>query len=126
MTRTSHRATHFSAPGGVTLLEVMVALVILGLVVLGYLELFSGTLRLASDASEWTRAVAFAESTMEDMKIAPATASAHEDPDQPAEGYSRWVTRTDWHDGTELVTVVVTMPRGGRLEISRAFRATDP
>lgn len=123
--RTNHRTSHFSAPPGVTLLEVMVALVILGLVVLGYLELFSGTLRLASDASEWTRAVAFAESTMEDMKIAPAGA-ANEDPDQPAEGYSRWVTRNEWHDDTELVTVIVTMPRGGRLEISRAFSATDP
>jgi Tfp pilus assembly protein PilV len=102
----------------------MVALVILGLVVLGYLELFGGTLRLASDASEWTRAVAFAESTMEDMKIAPAASGEHEQPDQPAEGYSRWVTRNEWHDGTELVTVIVTMPRGGRLEISRAFRVT--
>lgn len=126
MTRTDHRITHFSAPKGVTLLEVMVALVILGLVVLGYLELFGGTLRLASDASEWTRAVAFAESTMEDMKIAPAGAAAHGNPDQPAEGYSRWVTRNEWHDGTELVTVIVTLPRGGRLEISRAFRATGP
>lgn len=126
MTRTNHRTTHFSAPQGVTLLEVMVALVILGLVVLGYLELFSGTLRLASDASEWTRAVAFAESAMEDMKIAPTAAGTYEQPDQPAEGYSRRVTRNDWHDGAELVTVIVTMPRGGRLEISRAFRATDP
>ena len=125
MRRIHQRITHFSAPRGVTLLEVMVALVILGLVVLGYLELFGGTLRLASDASEWTRAVAFAESTMEDMKIAPAAAEQHEQPDQPAEGYSRWVTRNEWHDGTELVTVIVTMPRGGRLEISRAFRVTS-
>lgn len=125
MRRTHQRTTHFSAPRGVTLLEVMVALVILGLVVLGYLELFSGTLRLASDASEWTRAVAFAESTMEDMKITPAAAGQHEQPDQPAEGYSRWVTRNEWHDGTELVTVIVTMPRGGRLEMSRAFGVSD-
>ena len=49
----------------------------------------------------------------------------HEQPDQPAEGYSRWVTRNEWHDGTELVTVIVTMPRGGRLEISRAFGVSD-
>lgn len=125
MRRRNRFTIRFSTRRGVTLLEVMVALVILGLVVLGYLELFSGTLRLASDASEWTRAVAFAESTMEDMKIAPAAAGAHEQPDQPAEGYSRWVTRNEWRDGTELVTVIVTMPRGGRLEISRAFRVSD-
>jgi prepilin-type N-terminal cleavage/methylation domain-containing protein len=48
--RANHR-TRFSTRRGVTLLEVMVALVILGLVVLGYLELFGSTLRLASDAS---------------------------------------------------------------------------
>lgn len=111
--------------GGVTLLEVMVALVILGLVVLGYLELFGGTLRLATDASEWSRAVTFAESTMEEIKIAPATVGEHEQPDQPANGYRRWVTRNDWRDGMALVTVTVTMPGGGRLEISRAFDPGD-
>lgn len=110
-----------SARQGLTLLEVMVALAILGLVVLGYLQAFAGTFRLSEDASEWTRAVGYAEALMEEMKISPATAEQRGEPDEPAHGFRRWVTRREWRDGTELVTVTVTMPRGARLEISRAF-----
>ena len=113
-----------AARRGLTLLEVMVALAILGLVVLGYLQAFAGTFRLAEDASEWTRAVGYAEAVMEEIKISPATAEEREEPDEPAQGFQRWVTRNEWRAGTELVTVIVTMPRGGRLEISRAFSAS--
>jgi prepilin-type N-terminal cleavage/methylation domain-containing protein len=109
---------------GLTLLEVMVALAILGLVVLGYLQAFAGTFRLTEDASEWTRAVGYAEALMEEIKISPATAGQRGEPDEPAHGYQRWVTRKEWRDGTELVTVIVTMPRGARLEISRAFTSS--
>jgi prepilin-type N-terminal cleavage/methylation domain-containing protein len=120
------RSCSHSAPRrGLTLLEVMVALVILGLVVLGYLQAFAGTFRLAEDSSEWTRAVGYAEAVMEEIKISPATAGEREQPEEPAPGFQRWVTRSEWRDQTELVTVVVTMPRGGRLEISRAFRAPE-
>jgi len=106
---------------GLTLLEVMVALGILGLVVLGYLQAFAGTFRLAEDSAEWTRAVGYAEEVMEELKITPALAERREDPDEPAPGFQRWVTRSDWRDRTEIMTVIVTMPRGARLELSRAF-----
>jgi prepilin-type N-terminal cleavage/methylation domain-containing protein len=110
---------------GLTLLEVMVALAILGMVVLGYLQAFAGTFRLAEDGTDWTRAVGFAEAEMEEMKIFPlAPANDESASDEPAPGFRRWVAREHWRDGTEIRTVVVTLPRGARLEISRAFSAS--
>ncbi|MDQ3674409.1 MAG: hypothetical protein M3365_08545, partial [Gemmatimonadota bacterium] len=65
----------------------MVALAILGMVVLGYLQAFAGTFRLAENASEWTRAVEFAEAAMEEAKISTASVDAMEEPDEPAPGF---------------------------------------
>ena len=48
-----------------TLLESLVALVIIGLTAVGFLELFQGTSRSSRDADAWLQAVAYAESAME-------------------------------------------------------------
>ena len=56
---------------GMTLLEVMVAIVILGLVVATYLELFSGALRGTGAAQIWSQAVAYATDGMERAKLEP-------------------------------------------------------
>ena len=54
---------------GLTLLEVMVALVVLSLVGLGYLELFQGSHRLVAAAREWSQAVAYAEDAIERAQL---------------------------------------------------------
>ena len=54
---------------GLTLLEVMVALVILSLVALGYLQLFHGSHRLVGAAREWSQAVEYAQDAMERVKL---------------------------------------------------------
>ena len=48
-----------------TLLEALVALVILGLSAIGYLEVFQGAAHAARATGEWLGAAAVAESTME-------------------------------------------------------------
>src|SRR2546430_9850469 len=59
------RAPHLRPPravrrSGLTLLETMVALVILGLVVVGFLAVFRGSTRLARDSETWATAGAYA------------------------------------------------------------------
>ena len=50
--------------GGFTLLEVMVALAILGIGIVTVLELFSGSLRLGVKASRYTQAAIYAQNVM--------------------------------------------------------------
>jgi type II secretory pathway pseudopilin PulG len=58
-------------PGGgrarwpMTLLEALLALVILGLSAVGYLDVYQASARSVRDAGEWTQVVALAESAME-------------------------------------------------------------
>ena len=54
---------------GLTLLEVMVALVVLSLVGLAYLQLFNGGHRLVGTAREWSQAVDYAEEAMEQARL---------------------------------------------------------
>src|SRR5256885_14710752 len=57
---------------GLTLLEVMVALVVLSLVALGYLRLFQGSHRLVAAAREWSQAGGEAEDARERAKAGGA------------------------------------------------------
>ena len=109
---------------GLTLLETMVALVILGLVVVGFLAVFQGSTRLARDSERWSEAVAYAEDAMEAVKLDPRELLA------PARvelrgGFERSVETRAWggaggDDSVRLVTVVVTLPDGGgRMTLSR-------
>ena len=109
---------------GLTLLETMVALVILGLVVVGFLAVFQGSTRLARDSERWAEAVAYAEDAMEAVKLDPRELLA------PARvelrgGFERSVETRAWgagggDDSVRLVTVVVTLPDGGgRMTLSR-------
>ena len=111
-----------TARRGLTLLETMVALVIVGLVALGYLELFGGTARTAARVRDWTRAVAYAEDAMETRKIAGRDASVA-DAEPLASGFQRRLERRAWRDNLDVVTVVVTMPDGGEFRLSRLMTA---
>ena len=104
-----------------TLLETMVALVILGLAAVGFLELFQGGARSTRDAEAWTRAVAFAESGMEAALIGG-------DVRREAEGQShfrdlsRRIDATPWRSGVEEIRVTVTGLNGTVFTLRRLQR----
>ena len=57
---------------GFTLIEVVVALAILGIGLTVIIELFSGGLRLARASMEYTKAVNYARAKMEEITVKPA------------------------------------------------------
>jgi general secretion pathway protein I len=56
---------------GFTLIEVVVAMAILGVGITMMIELFSGSLRLARTSGEYTKAVNYARVKMEEMTVKP-------------------------------------------------------
>ena len=77
---------------GFTLLEVVVAIAILGMGMAGLLALFSGSLRLAGGSRDTSAAAVYASQRLEEALLAPAPSEGEE---QGAFGEKfRWVTRT--------------------------------
>ena len=105
-----------------TLLESLVALVIVGLTAVGFLELFQGTSRSSRDADVWLQAVAYAESTMESSKIEDPRSV---DDAPPPAGLARRIDVRPWPGGhgIDQVTVTVTLPGGGAFVLHRLARA---
>ena len=99
---------------GLTLLETMVALVILGLVVVGFLEVFQGSARLAASSETWSQAVGYAEDAMETVKMGNELTR-----EALPGGFERRVETRPWRDGIRLVTVVVSLPGGGQVALNR-------
>jgi hypothetical protein len=94
----------------------MVALVLLSLVALGYLQLFQGSHRLVGAARDWSQAVAYAEDAIERAKLGgPGLLET------PAEslpgGFRREITSRSWRPGLTLVTVTVFLPGSGRFDL---------
>lgn len=101
-----------------TLLEVLVALVILGTLAVGMIEVLAGTARVASGAEEWSRAVAHAEHRMETLKIDPAPPGAAVE--HLADGFTIRVEERPWSTpGFMVVTVEVGLPGGGQHTLVR-------
>ncbi|NIR44008.1 MAG: type II secretion system protein [Gemmatimonadetes bacterium] len=107
---------------GLTLLETMIALVILGLVVLGYLEVFAGTARAQRQAELWTQAVTYAEDAMELAKIDLAAADARGE-EELAGGFRRQVQSRPAGPSLRLVTVTVYFPERGQFVLERLLEA---
>ena len=101
---------------GLTLLEVMVALVVLSLVALGYLQLFQGSHRLVGAAREWSQAVEYAEDAIERAKLDGPSVLETPAASLP-EGFRREVTSRSWQPGLTLVTVTVFLPGSGRFQL---------
>lgn len=109
---------------GLTLLEVMVALVILGLVATSILEVVGGSVRAAGSTRVWAQAVAYAEDAMERTKLTPLPASgAPSTPEALPGGFERWVESDQWTPGVRQLTVVVMLPDRGRFELTRLVHA---
>jgi len=101
---------------GFTLLEVMVALVVLSIVALGYLQLFQGSHRLVGAAREWSQAVQYAEDASERAKLGGSSSLGTPAESLPG-GFRREITSRPWQPGLTLVTVTVFLPRSGRFEL---------
>ena len=103
---------------GLTLLEVMVALVILGLVGTGFFETFAGSLQATARSRDWAQALVYAEEGQEAIKIGgpksiPGTATPL------GGGFSRRVSVHPWQHGVVRATVTVRLPEGVEFELDR-------
>jgi|SRR4051812_34603232 prepilin-type N-terminal cleavage/methylation domain-containing protein len=102
---------------GLTLLEVLVALVILSLVGLAYLDLFHQSHRITADSRQWSAAVGYAEDAMERVKLQGVPAQPTVD-DLPG-GFKRQISARLWKPGLTVVEVSVALPGGGKFDLDR-------
>jgi len=103
---------------GLTLLEVMVALIILALVATGFLETYAGALRTTADTRTWAQALVYAEEGQEAVKIEGA-ARALGSEEALGGGFTRRIGVRPWREGVTRATVTVTLPDGARFELDR-------
>ncbi len=113
-----------------TLLESIVAFVVLTLVGIACLDLSRGAMQLEHDSAEWTRAVSRAESAMAmASSSASASASAPQNEfaasstrigDDPVAGTGEVsVSRRPWRANTDLLEVSVPLAGGGVYRLQR-------
>lgn len=105
-----------------TLLETVIALVILSLAAVGLLELFEGSSRSASDAEAWVTAVAYAEEGVEAARIGPSGVEEYRKR-RVISGFSREVRVVPSDEGLEDIVVTVSLPRGARYVVHRLASA---
>lgn len=103
---------------GLTLLEVMVALVILGLVATGFLETFAGALRATTQSRIWAQALVYGEQGQELIKV-EGLDRARGIEAKLGGGFARRVSVRPWQEGVVRATVQVTLPDGARFELDR-------
>jgi general secretion pathway protein I len=90
-TRHGRRPSRRAVTGGFSLLEVLVAFIIVALVVTALFRLFGGALGNASAADEWTRALSVAQSR---LTLAASTQPLQEATDAGTDGDGRIAWRT--------------------------------
>ncbi|MEO5580867.1 MAG: type II secretion system protein [Gemmatimonadaceae bacterium] len=105
-----------------TLLESVIALVILGLASVGFLELFQSTNRNTRDAQEWVTAVAYAEEGIEAAKAGQSALNQSAASPAPR-GFARRVEVKAWRGGMTDVVVTVTLRDGAEFVIHRLVAA---
>jgi type II secretory pathway pseudopilin PulG len=104
-----------------TLLESLLALVILGLSAVGYLEVFQGSTRSVMAADEWERAAAVAEATMEGELLRRREGTGVSRPELP-DGFGARVETSPWRGHVTDVAVTVTLPDGRSYTVHRLVR----
>lgn len=97
--------------GGFTLIEVLVALAVLGISLVVLLRLVSGTLRLERTAHDYSRALAVAQARIDELSLeeTPTTRAGQD------EEFRWWVTASPvWEGGDQVtlyhVSVVIERP----------------
>lgn len=101
-----------------TLLETVVALVILSLSAIGVLGIFQQANRAAVDAQAWSVATSYAEEGVEAAKIGPAALRELDTPRLRA-GFARRLDVRPAVHGLADVSVTVTVPGGASLVVHR-------
>jgi type II secretory pathway pseudopilin PulG len=104
-----------------TLLEALVALVILGLAAVGYVDVFQGGAQSVHSADEWAQVVSVAESTMDETLLGAALPSGAASADST--GFTRHVAIRPWRGNISEVIVTVTSSTGVAFEVHRLVRA---
>ncbi|MEO8164277.1 MAG: type II secretion system protein [Betaproteobacteria bacterium] len=105
-----------------TLLETVIALVILSLAAIGVLELFEGSSRNASNAEAWVTAVGYAEEGIEAAKAGPGPASLIQSRVLRS-GFVRQTRVVPAGEGLSDVVVSVSLPGGGTYVVHRLVAA---
>jgi len=104
-----------------TLLETVVALVILSLSAIGVLGIFQQANRAAVDAQVWSVATSYAEQGVEAAKIGPAALRELDAPQLPA-GYARRIDVRPGVHGLADLSVTVTVPGGASMVVHRLIQ----
>jgi Tfp pilus assembly protein PilV len=106
----------------VTLLEALVALVILGLVAVGLLGAMQGSARSTYEVQTWAEAVGYAGAAMEETKLGTSAHAATLD--QLPAGFRRAIDVQPWAGSQAVaeVTVTVTLPGGRSFVLHRLAR----
>jgi general secretion pathway protein I len=99
--------------GGFTLLEVLVALVVLATTVVAALQLFGGGLRLARNAGDHSEAALLASAKLADLDPGPLTEGSTEGTSGPY----RWTRRVTLDPS--LLPMEPATPEGLRLRLAR-------
>jgi prepilin-type N-terminal cleavage/methylation domain-containing protein len=107
-----------STERGLALLEVMVALVILSLVAIGYLQLLHASHVLVDRSREQAQAISYAAAGMERAKLELPKLDPKPTALLPG-GFRREVVVRHWRRGFALLTVTVFLPEGARFELAR-------
>lgn len=105
-----------------TLLETMVALVILGVATVGYLEVVAAGARTMRRTAAWSLAVTYAEDLLERSKTGSPVPDAAR-PEETPDGFARWVDRAPWGDSLVVLTARVRLPDGARFQMPLLTRA---
>jgi type II secretory pathway pseudopilin PulG len=104
-----------------TLLEALVALVVLGLSAVGYLQVFQAGSRSIRDSEAWDRAVAVGESAMESELLVRSGGAAPPKPTLP-DGFTTQVAASPWRGRLTDIVVTVQMPGGQVFTMHRLVR----
>ena len=104
-----------------TLLESIVAFIVLALVGIACLDLSRGAVELQRSSEEWTRAVTIGESALAAAAAdaSEADAFAMQAPRNEPETMAPRVIRRVWRDRVDVIEVTVPLPTGGEYKVSR-------
>lgn len=102
---------------GLTLLETMIALVIVGVIVAGTLGAVVESGHAVRNAAAWSDAVGYAEDGLERARSGDAVPDSVGAERLPG-GYVRWVERAPWRGELRQVTAIVILPSGARFALS--------
>lgn len=106
---------------GLTLLEVLVALVILGLVATGLLDTLASTLRNTTEAGSWAQALVYAEQGHQRIDLERLGSAGIDE--RLGGGFTRHLEVHPWGEGVIRATVTITLPDGERFELDRLVPA---